>query len=155
MTELPVPDYTGKVRDLYYISDSEMIIFASYLNHIITILQTKNINILMQNEKELQEELYSKTQQINQYKETIRSFVHHNKEKKIGIIFYKNRHFIFGNKDAIFIISPYHSNISLASSSLLAYATPLATATNPASNVSLTNKGSLASSSAETASTTN
>jgi len=91
----------NRTREFYgTVERDEMIIFASYLNHVITLLQTKNINTLMQNEKELQEELYSKTQQINQHKETIRSFIHHNKEKKIGVIFYKNRRFSFVNKEA-------------------------------------------------------
>lgn len=91
----------ARVREFYgSIERDEMIIFASYLNHIITLLQTKNINTLMQQEKELQEELFSKIQQINQYKETIRAFIKSNKEKKIGIIFYKNRSFVMGNKEA-------------------------------------------------------
>ncbi|MDR3550275.1 MAG: sigma 54-interacting transcriptional regulator, partial [Candidatus Babeliales bacterium] len=38
--------------------------------------------------------------EINQYKESIRSFLKNNKQKEIGIIFYKNRRFIFGNQTA-------------------------------------------------------
>src|SRR5205823_2709570 len=49
-------------------------------------------------EKELKEELYRKHQEINQYKESIRSFLRSN--KSIGIIFYKNRRFTFGNQEA-------------------------------------------------------
>jgi len=95
-----VENHTRRQEFYGTVERDEMIIFASYVNHIITLLQNKNIDTLMHQEKELQEEVYGKIQQINQYKDAIRSFVRNNKEKKIGIIFYKNRHFIFGNKEA-------------------------------------------------------
>ena len=50
--------------------------------------------------KELTEELYHKHQEINQYKESIRSFLRSNKERKIGIVFYKHRRFTFANEAA-------------------------------------------------------
>lgn len=78
----------------------EMLIFASYLSNIINLMQNKNLDTLIQQEKSLQEELYSKHQEINQYKESIRSFLRANKQKEIGIIFYKNRRFTFGNQAA-------------------------------------------------------
>ncbi|GAG16170.1 unnamed protein product, partial [marine sediment metagenome] len=110
----------ARKREFYgTVERDEMIIFASYVNHIITLLQSKNIDALMQQEKELQEELYSKIQQINQYKNTIQSFIRHNKEKKIGIIFYKNRRFVFGNKEAKELIKiniNYHEGHSLTKS---------------------------------------
>ncbi len=78
----------------------EMIIFANYLGHIINLLQTRNIEAITLEEKQLKEELYNKHQEINQYKESIRSFLRATKQKEIGIIFYKNRHFTFGNQAA-------------------------------------------------------
>jgi len=78
----------------------QMVVFATYLGNIIHLLQNRNLNTLIAQEKELQEELYDKHQKINQYKESIRSFLRTNKEKKIGIIFYKNRRFSFGNQTA-------------------------------------------------------
>ena len=78
----------------------EMLIFSSYLGNIINLMQHKNLDTLIQQEKNLQEELYHKHQEINQYKESIRSFLRSNKKKDIGIIFYKNRRFIFGNQEA-------------------------------------------------------
>lgn len=83
----------------------EMVVFASYLGNIINLLQNRNINGLLKREKEMSEELYRKHQEINQYKESIRSFLRDNKQRKIGIIFYKNRKFIFGNKAAKELIS--------------------------------------------------
>ena len=53
-----------------------------------------------QQEKELKEELHNKEQEIMQYKESMRSFLRMNNQKDIGIIFYKNRRFIFGNQAA-------------------------------------------------------
>ena len=52
-----------------------MLVFASYLSNIINLLQNRNLEMLIQQEKELKEELYSKHQEINQYKESIRSFL--------------------------------------------------------------------------------
>ena len=88
------PDFYSNVeRD-------EMLVFSSYLGNIIHLLQNRNLEMLIHQEKELREELYSKHQEINQYKESIRSFLKSNKQKEIGIIFYKNRRFIFGNQTA-------------------------------------------------------
>lgn len=78
----------------------EMLVFSSYLGNIIHLLQNRNLEVLIHQQKELGEELYAKHQEINQYKESIRSFLKNNKQKEIGIIFYKNRRFIFGNQTA-------------------------------------------------------
>ena len=78
----------------------QMVVFATYLGNIIHLLQNRNLNTLIAQEKDLREELYSKHQKINQYKESIRSFLRTNKEKKIGIIFYRNHRFTFGNQTA-------------------------------------------------------
>ena len=82
----------------------EMIVFASYLANIINLLQYRNLDSLIYQEKELKEELFRKHQEINQYKESIHSFLKNNKHKEIGIIFYKNRNFVFANQAAKEII---------------------------------------------------
>ncbi len=81
-----------------HIERDEMLVFASYLGNIINLLQNRNLESLIYQEKELKEELYRKHQEINQYKESIHSFLKNNKQKEIGIIFYKNRHFVFANQ---------------------------------------------------------
>lgn len=78
----------------------EMLVFGSYLANIINLMQHRNLESLMHTEKELKEELYRKHQEVNQYKESIRSFLRNSPQKEIGILFYKNRRFIFGNKAA-------------------------------------------------------
>ncbi len=78
----------------------EMLVFASYLGNIINLLKTRNLKLLLHQEKELKKELYHKHQEVNQYKESIRSFLREAPHKEIGIIFYKNRQFVFGNKAA-------------------------------------------------------
>jgi len=87
------PFYSNVERD-------QMVVFSSYLGNILKLLQSKNLKSLMRQEKELKEELYRKHQEINQYKESIRSFLKNTQQKKIGIIFYKNRKFTFGNQTA-------------------------------------------------------
>ncbi len=90
--------YTNIERD-------EMLVFASYLSKIINLLQNRNLNELLKQRKEIIEELYLKHQEINQYKESIRSFLRTNKENSFGILFYKNRKFSFGNKNGSEIIT--------------------------------------------------
>lgn len=82
------------------VEQDEMLVFASYLSNIINLQQNQNIAVLTEREKELREELYHKHQEINQYKESIRSFIRATDHRKIGIIFYKSRRFVFGDKAA-------------------------------------------------------
>lgn len=82
------------------IERDEMIVFASYLGAIINLLQNRNLEHVIASEKEMKEELFSKHQEINQYKESMRTFLHNKKHSRIGILFYKNRQFIFGNREA-------------------------------------------------------
>jgi len=91
----------GKKSEFYSNKEKDQItIFAKYLGNIINLLHNRNLKTLIRKEKELQEELYSKHQEINQYKESIRLFLKKNQDKKIGILFYKNRQFVFGNQIA-------------------------------------------------------
>jgi hypothetical protein len=78
----------------------ELLVFSSYLGNIINLLQNKQFDVLIEQEQYLRNELYNKHQEIHQYKESIRSFIRKDKSQHIGIIFYKNRHFIFGNQSA-------------------------------------------------------
>lgn len=82
------------------IERDEMLMLAHYLSNIIHMLKNKNLEIHLQYEKELQDDLVAKKQEINYYKESLRYFLKGNRQKDIGIIFYKNRRFIFGNQAA-------------------------------------------------------
>jgi len=88
--------------DQFYssVERDEMLVFGSYLNNIINLLQNKSLETLSKQSKELQEEIYRKHLEINQYKESIRSFLRNKKQQNIGIIFYKQRKFTFGNQTA-------------------------------------------------------
>ncbi len=90
---MPHKLFTNKDRD-------EMLVFTTYLSNIINILKYSNIEALHQRHKQLTEELYHKHQEINQYKESIRSFMRSNKDRKIGIVFYKHRRFTIANEAA-------------------------------------------------------
>ncbi len=78
----------------------EMVVFASYLSNIINLLHNRNLHTLLQHEKELKDELFNKHQELNRYKESMRSFLRTTKERKIGILFYKSKKFTFGNQAA-------------------------------------------------------
>ncbi|MCF7899885.1 sigma 54-interacting transcriptional regulator [Candidatus Babeliales bacterium] len=77
----------------------EMIIFTRYLSKIIYLLQNRNLTELLKQRKDVIEELYLKHQHINQYKESIRSFLK-DSENSFGIMFYKNRRFVFANEES-------------------------------------------------------
>jgi transcriptional regulator of aromatic amino acid metabolism len=100
-----IVERSARINEFYsQIERDEMIVFASYLSNIINLLQNRNLESLIYQEKELKEELYNKHQEINQYKESIHSFFRNNKHTDIGILFYKQRHFVFANQAAKEII---------------------------------------------------
>jgi transcriptional regulator with GAF, ATPase, and Fis domain len=78
----------------------EMLIFANYLANIINLIQHRNLDELVHQEKLLREELYRKHQEATQCRESIRSFIRTSKQKAIGIVFYKNRRFTLANQEA-------------------------------------------------------
>lgn len=82
------------------VEHDEMIVFANYLGNILNLLKNRNVETLLHQEKELREELYNNQQEMGQYKESIRSFIRNAQQKEIGILFYKNRRFTFGNQTA-------------------------------------------------------
>ncbi len=91
----------SRAKALYgNVERDEMIIFASYLGNIINLLQNRTLEHVLASEKEMKEALFSKHQEVNQYKESMRSFLHNTKHSRVGIVFYKNRQFVFGNREA-------------------------------------------------------
>ncbi|HSW74200.1 MAG TPA: hypothetical protein VLG71_03505, partial [Candidatus Limnocylindria bacterium] len=78
----------------------QIIIFASFIGSVINLLEHRTLTTLLGKEKGLKEELYQKDQEINQYKESLKSFLRNSPQKEIGLIFYKNRRFVFGNTAA-------------------------------------------------------
>lgn len=84
--------YSDRERD-------EMVVFASYLGKVINLLQNRNLHELLKQRKEIIDELYLKHQEINKYKESMKSFLQ-NTQQEIGIIFFKNKRIIRANKEA-------------------------------------------------------
>lgn len=100
VTAYIVVDRHPRKKELYgTVERDEMIIFANYLCNVINLLQNRNLKSLIQQEKELKDELYHTRQELAQYKESVRSFIF-NHPKQIGIIFYKHRRYTFGNQAA-------------------------------------------------------
>jgi transcriptional regulator of aromatic amino acid metabolism len=94
-------DRHARVENFYSnVERDELLVFGSYLGNIINLLQNKNLDVLLEQEQALRAELYQKHQEIEQYKESMRSFLRKNKTKHIGILFYQNRQFSFGNQAA-------------------------------------------------------
>ena len=106
-----VIDRHARFDELYNNTEyDEMLIFSQYLGNIIHLMQNKNLEEIIRQQKDLKEELYQKHQEIHQYKESIRSFMRAKNHKKIGIIFYKSRRFTFANQSAKELI-PVNPNL--------------------------------------------
>jgi transcriptional regulator of aromatic amino acid metabolism len=82
------------------IERNEIVMFAQFMAQVAVILQNNHIESIVAAQKELKEELYHKHQEISQYKESIRSFLANVDQREIGILFYKNRSFLFANQAA-------------------------------------------------------
>ncbi|MBN2267491.1 MAG: sigma 54-interacting transcriptional regulator [Candidatus Babeliaceae bacterium] len=76
----------------------EMLIFAAYLGPIINLLRNRNLEALLTREKQIEAELRWKHEEVNQYRESIRSFLRHADEQKFGILFYRQGKFIAVNE---------------------------------------------------------
>lgn len=81
--------YTNLERD-------EMVVFATYLSAIMNIIKNKNLELLIAREQQLKNALYEKMHEIDQFKESIRSFVRNN-HTQIGVVTYQNRFFTPAN----------------------------------------------------------
>jgi transcriptional regulator of aromatic amino acid metabolism len=96
----------ARLNTLYTnIEHDEMVVFASYLGAIISLLKNKSLELLIEKQQELKQELYGKHTEIEQYKESMRSFVRTNHQQHIGVITYHNRRFTMSNAAAKELIS--------------------------------------------------
>lgn len=83
--------FTNKERD-------EMLVFTTYISNIMIMLSNRTVEELLYERKQLADELFHKHQEVNQYKESIRSFLRAHRDRKMGIVFYKNRRFTIANE---------------------------------------------------------
>lgn len=82
------------------IERDEMCVFASYLGAIAYLLQHRNLSELIRQEKAWQEDLYLKQQEINHYKESIRTLLKTTAQRTIGIIHYQGKKLSWSNHTA-------------------------------------------------------
>lgn len=87
------------------VEHDELVVVAGYLSKIINLLYYGTIDTVLAREKELHEEVYHQHRQITQYQECISSFMRTDKQRKIGVLFYKYRRFVFANQAAKEIIT--------------------------------------------------
>lgn len=100
-----IVDRYARLNEFYNsLERDEMLVFASYLGNIIHLMKNKSLELLIEHKQQLSNELYSKHKEIEQYKESMRSFLR-NTQQEIGVMYYHNRHFIFGNAVAKSMIS--------------------------------------------------
>ncbi len=79
---------------------NKMMVLAKFLAPAIYMLQQQNTYALLQETKQIKEELYEKHQEINQYKESIKQLLKDRIEHHIGIMLCKGKHFAFKNQEA-------------------------------------------------------
>lgn len=79
---------------------NDIYILGNYLAHMINMINTANPQTILLESQHLKQELFLKHQEVNQYKESMKSLLQKNVHHAAGIIFYKNNSFFFGNKAA-------------------------------------------------------
>lgn len=77
---------------------NKIVIFGTFLASAINIMHNGNILTLLQESKKIKEDLYLKHQEINQYKESIKTLLKQKTNAQIGVLFYKNGKFSLGNE---------------------------------------------------------
>ncbi len=87
------------------VEHDELVVVAGYLSKVINLLHYSNINAVLAREKELHEEVYHQHRQITQYQECISTFMRTDKQRMIGVLFYKYRKFVFANQAAKEIVT--------------------------------------------------
>lgn len=88
----------------------EMAVFAAYLASVINLVKNRSLDAILAKEKVLTEELHLKQQELNQYRESIRSLLRVSQEQKFGIIFYRQSRFTFANQVAQLFV-PFDPNL--------------------------------------------
>lgn len=87
----------------HFYSDVErdkMLVFAQYISHIVYLIQHRSFTQLLENERMLENEIYQKTQQLQHYKESLGTLLHTSKAREVGVLFYRSRRFLIGNRAA-------------------------------------------------------
>jgi len=107
LTGYIIIDRYARGGNLFYsnLERDEMIVFAAYLGAIMNIIKNKNLELLIEREQQLKNSLYEKIHEIDQFKESIRSFVRTNNHHQVGVITYQNRLFTLANAAAKEMIS--------------------------------------------------
>jgi len=79
---------------------NKIIIFGTFLASAINIMHNSKISMLLQESKKVKEDLYLKHQEVNQYKESIKTLLKQKTSAQVGLVFYKNKKFSIGNEAA-------------------------------------------------------
>jgi len=147
ITSCIIVEQEARTNKLYNNTErDEMLIFSSYLSNVINILKRGDFEAKIKKEKDLEDELYKKHQEINQYKESLKVLLKNTEEKKIGIIFYKNQKFSFANQFAQELINidlnknvihPLKKEMSELASQALKYKSAHKIITNDTAKISL------------------
>lgn len=87
------------------VEHDELVVIAGYLGKVINLLHYSSLNAVLEREKELSEEVYHQHREITHYQESISTFMRNDKQRKIGVLFYKYRKFVFANQAAKEIIT--------------------------------------------------
>ncbi len=87
------------------VEHDELVVVAGYLGKVINLLHYSTLNSVLEREKALSEEVYHQHREITHYQESISAFMRNDKQRKIGLLFYKYRKFVFANQAAKEIIT--------------------------------------------------
>lgn len=96
-----VLDRYARSNKFYTLTEcDEIAVFAQYLSPVIYLLQQKSIQLLIEREQDLRHKLVVKSQELDQYRQSVKAFWDDAHNPHIGIIFYKNKKFFYANQIA-------------------------------------------------------
>lgn len=83
------------------VEHDEFVLVARHLGKVINMLRYSSLDVVLEREKMLNEEVYYLHKQILLYQESISAFMRNDKQRRIGVLFYKwDRKFSFANQAA-------------------------------------------------------
>lgn len=78
----------------------EMLIFVQYVSNVIHLIQHRSFDQMVENEQVLQDELYQRREQLSHYKESLNTILRASRGQEVGVMFYRSRRFLIGNRNA-------------------------------------------------------
>jgi hypothetical protein len=94
----------GAHKILNGVQIDQMVVYSKYISTIIMLLRTKNLQTLVHTNHQLKNALHARHQQVEFYKESVRTVLRDQTNTMIGLAFYSERKFLFATAEAALLL---------------------------------------------------